>query len=113
MRETTVAKSLASADAPRTFIDGSVRRSVSLRSVSIGYGVDLPGWKWSLHAGGQTGRHSEKHIGVIVSGKMTIRDANGIDFTLGAGDAFEVGPRHDAWVEGEEPCVAIDFSHGT
>jgi hypothetical protein len=29
--------------------------------------------------------------------------------TVGPGEAFEVGPGHDAWVVGDEPCVALDF----
>lgn len=29
---------------------------------------------------------------------------------IGSGDAFEVGPGHDAWVMGDETCVALDVS---
>lgn len=105
-----VVNNLLTADAPRVFIDGSVRRSVRLRTAAIGYGEYRPGWRWSLHAGAQTGRPSAHHVGVIVSGTMRIRDAQGAESHLGPGDAFEIGPGHDAWVEGDEPCIAIDFS---
>lgn len=31
--------------------------------------------------------------------------------TIGPGDAFEVKPGHDAWVLGDETCVALDFEY--
>lgn len=111
MNFSTITKYLTDASDSRTFLDGSVRRSAKLRSAVIGYGVYQPGWKWSLHAGRQTGRTSENHIGVILSGSMTIRDAEGIEWNIGPGDAFEVGPGHDAWVVGNQPCIAVDFCH--
>jgi hypothetical protein len=93
----------------REFIDGSIRSSVLLRSCTIGLGTYTPGWKWSTHAGAQTGKPSENHIGYVVSGSMMIRDSIGIEIEVGPGEAFEVGPGHDAWVIGDEPCVALDF----
>jgi len=107
----TITKSLTKTEDSRTFLDGSVRSSVKLRSAIIGSGVYQAGWKWSLHAGSQTGRTSESHIGYIISGHMTIRDTTGFEWNVGPGDAFEVGPGHDAWVVGNDPCVAIDFYH--
>ena len=95
----------------RTFLDESKRSTVQLRSVLIGLGTYLPGWRWSLHAGPQAGRSSENHVGYIVSGNMMIRDATGIEQEVGPGDAFEVTPGHDAWVIGNEPCIAIDYTH--
>jgi uncharacterized cupin superfamily protein len=111
MTLSTVAKKLTGAENSRTFLDGSIRSSVKLRSAIIGSGVYQAGWKWSLHAGSQTGRASENHIGYIISGHMTVQDAAGTEWNVGPGDAFEVGPGHDAWVVGNEPCVAIDFYH--
>lgn len=93
----------------RKFIDGSIRSTVLLRSAAIGLGTYNPGWKWSLHAGARTGKTSENHIGYIVSGSMIIQDATGFEIEVGPGEAFEVGQGHDAWVIGEEPCVALDF----
>lgn len=110
MDERIVARNLLTADAPRVFADGSTRRSAGLRTAAIGYGEYRPGWKWSVHAGAQSGRPSQSHVGYILSGRMTIRDAGGVETRLGPGDAFEVGPGHDAWVEGDAPCVALDFS---
>jgi hypothetical protein len=91
------------------FLDGSVRSAIILRSAAIGYGTYNPGWKWSLHVGAQTGNASENHIGYILSGRMMVQDASGIEMEVGSGEAFEVGPNSDAWVIGNEPCVALDF----
>jgi hypothetical protein len=70
-----------------------------------------PGWRWSLHVGKQTGKSSTAHIGYVVSGHMAVRGADGAEITVGPEEVFEVGPGHDAWVVGDEPCVALDFEH--
>lgn len=105
----TATRSLAHADRSWTFLDGSKRAAVILNSVAIGQGEYLPGWRWSQHVGPQTGKTSQAHIGLILSGKMGVRDSEGRELTLGPGDAFEVGPSHDAWVISDETCKALDF----
>lgn len=98
-------------DNVRRFLDGSNRSEIMLRSAIIGFGTYQAGWKWSLHAGPQTGRPSGNHIGYILSGRMVVRDSSGIEREVGPGQAFEVGPGSDAWVIGSESCVALDFSN--
>lgn len=93
------------------FLDGSVRKVVKLRTAILGYGTYEPGWTWSKHAGPQSGKSSENHVGYIISGEMMIRDREGVETKLGPGDGFEVTPGHDAWVVGNTPCIAMDFSH--
>jgi quercetin dioxygenase-like cupin family protein len=104
-----IAKRLSNAQNPRVFLDGSRRSVVTLDSVAIGLGEYRPGWKWSKHAGPQTGRSSAAHVGYILSGRMIVRGADGEEVTVGPGDAFEAKPGHDAWVLGNEACVALDF----
>jgi hypothetical protein len=104
-----LAKSLNRADRSWTFLDGSKRSAVILSSVVIGRGEYLPGWRWSLHVGRQTGKGSAAHIGYVLSGQMAIRCPDGREITVGPGEAFEVGPGHDAWVVGNELCSALDF----
>lgn len=95
----------------RTFLDGSKRSVVILETVAVGKGEYLPGWQWSKHAGVQTGKPSERHIGYIISGKMRVKSPKGEELTVGAGEAFELSPGHDAWVVGNETCVALDFEN--
>ena len=95
----------------RSFLDGSHRSVVQLRSAVIGSGTYLPGWKWSLHAAAQNGKPSENHVGYVISGHMTIQDSNGNEQKVGPGEAFEVSPGHDAWVVGNVPCIALDFTY--
>ena len=92
-----------------TFLDGSRRSVVVLKSVAIGKGEYLPGWKWSQHVGAQTGKSSMAHIGYILSGKMIVQGTDEPEIMVGPGDAFEMGPGHDAWVIGDKPCTALDF----
>ena len=102
---------LHSSDNYREFLDGSSRVYECLNSAAIGLGTYLPGWRWSTHAGAQTGKPSERHIGYIISGKFIIQSPSGEEKLVGPGDAFEMGPNHDAWVVGDEPSVALDFTH--
>jgi|GEM_PF-1259297 len=94
----------------RTFIDGSIRSQTILRTAAIGFGIYQPGWRWSLHAGPQTGKSSGNHIGYVVSGRMMIKDASGKESEIEPGCAFEAGPDHDAWVLGDAQCIALDFT---
>ncbi len=106
-----VAKNLEGTENLRTFGDGSMRTVVVLESAAVGRGEYLPGWKWSEHAGTQAGRDSEAHIGYILKGQMVIRGADGREVLVGPGDSFEAQPGHDAWVAGDEMCIALDFKH--
>jgi hypothetical protein len=93
----------------RTFIDGSTRSCALLRTAAVGLGRYMPGWQWSRHAGPQTGKPSENHIGYIISGYMMVRDPSGNEAKAGPGEAFEIPPGSDAWVFGEETCISLDF----
>jgi len=99
----------STADNTRVFIDGSTRGYAVLRTAAIGFGTYQPGWRWSLHAGPQLGKDSENHIGYVVSGRMMVKDPSGNETEIESGCAFEIAPGSDAWVIGDEPCIAIDF----
>ena len=109
-----VAKDLGFPEGPedrRVFGDGSERTTVRLASAIVGRGEYLPGWKWSEHARPQTGRDSESHIGYVISGRIMVMGADGLEVEVGPGEAFEAEPGHDAWVVGDETCIALDFHH--
>jgi len=74
-----------------------------------------PGWKWSECVKPTVGTHScqVSHVNYIISGKMMVRMDDGTEKEMSAGDAAVIPPGHDAWVIGNEPCVAIDFAAGS
>jgi len=107
--DSPVKRSLIESENVREFLDGSSRSSESLRNAAVGLGTYKPGWRWSLHVGAQTGKPSENHIGYVLSGKFRVRSPSGEELVVGPGEAFELSAGSDAWVDGEEPCVALDF----
>ena len=107
---TVEAKSLDTPDLSWTFLDDSERRAVRLGRVVIGRGVYRPGWRWSEHVRPISGEDAAEHIGYVISGRLSVRAVDGTQVEVGPGDAFVVAPGHDAWVLGDEPCVALDFS---
>lgn len=44
-----------------------------------------------------------------MSGSLIVKSASGDESVVGPGEAFELAPGHDAWVNGDQPCVALDF----
>ncbi len=103
-----IAKNISTPDRTWTFLDGSTRSVVILDSVAIGRGEYRPGWRWSEHVGPLSGKPAEAHIGSILSGRMGLKSPDGQEVTVGPGDAFELKPDCDAWVIGDEPCIALD-----
>ena len=49
------------------------------------------------------------HLGVLVSGGMRIVGADGSEYEIGPGTAYEIQPGHDAWVVGDGMAVAFEF----
>jgi hypothetical protein len=70
-----------------------------------------PGWKWSECIKPVAGTDScqVRHVGVVGSGRLTIRHEDGTELELTAGNAYVIEPGHDAWVVGDEPFVTYEF----
>ena len=70
-----------------------------------------PGWRWStsLKFIDKTDSCLRHHFQYHVSGVLKIRMDNGKEITCKPGDFLDIPPGHDAWVEGNEPVVVIDF----
>ena len=83
---------------------------VELGDVAIGRVSYEPGWRWSVDLKPIVGTASCEihHLGFVVSGRLRIVMDDGSTVLLEPDDAFEVPPGHDAWVEGDEPFVAVD-----
>jgi len=73
-----------------------------------------PGWKWSEHVKPTVGTSScmAPHINYVISGHMVVVMDDGDQEEMGPGDFAVIPPGHNAWVLGNEPCVAIDFGAG-
>ena len=71
-----------------------------------------PGWRWTkdVRPIAGTERCMYHHLGYCLSGTLAVDYEDGTTGTVHAGDMFEMPPGHDAWVEGDEPWVAIDFA---
>lgn len=104
-------KNIDKADETRTFPKGHIDL-VTLGEVVFGRATFEPGWKWSecLRAVAGTDSCQVHHNGYLVSGSMHIVMEDGTELDLNAGDVFVCPPGHDAWVTGDGPCVAFDFS---
>jgi quercetin dioxygenase-like cupin family protein len=69
-----------------------------------------PGWRWSEHIKPvvKTDSCQNSHVGYGVSGRITVVAKDGTKKSIGPGDSYTIPPGHDAWVEGNEPFVAIE-----
>src|SRR6202012_153160 len=85
---------------------------VNLPGVTIARTVYQPGWKWSTHVKPVVGTDAcqAARTGFILSGRFRARMDDGREYGFGPGDAHVVSAGHDAWVEGDEPCVALDVA---
>lgn len=101
----------ATPDESRPFASKGHAEVHQLSQGAVMKGVFEPGWKWSEHVAPIAGTKScqAKHIGYVLSGRMTIVMEDGTRADIGPGDFFQAEPGHDAWVVGDEPCVLVDF----
>ncbi len=105
-------KSLNSPDEVRTFEKGKVELT-TVDGVSIGRATFEPGWKWSKCVGpiAKTNSCQAAHFGYQISGTLVTHMDDGTETKSRAGDVMMIPPGHDAWVEGNETVVVIDW-HG-
>ncbi len=96
-----------------------VKEPAKTHSASVNLGVATatkivlqPGWKWSDCVKPFVGGHScqAAHVGVVMSGSMTVAHDDGSEITVHAGDAYTFAPGHDGWVNGDEEFVGYEFS---
>ncbi|MEK7407950.1 MAG: cupin domain-containing protein [Acidobacteriota bacterium] len=104
-------KHLDSPDEVRTFDKGKMEL-VAIGAGAVGRITLQPGWKWSLHVKPVAGTEwcEAPHFQYILSGRLHVVMATGAEFEAGAGEVMFLPPRHDAWVVGAEPFVAIDWT---
>ena len=83
---------------------------VTVGDFTLGKGTFEPGWRWSEDVKPIAGTDScqVRHTGLCLSGSMTVRMDDGTELTVAPGDVVLIEPGHDAWVEGDEPCILLD-----
>jgi quercetin dioxygenase-like cupin family protein len=84
---------------------------VRIGDTSAGRFAFEPGWKWSECVKPVVGTDScqMRHVGVVQSGRLVVSHEDGTELELGPGDAYVIEPGHDAWVEGDEGFVGLEF----
>ena len=106
------AKPFDAPDEVRPFKDGMGQvELVQVGGNPVGRGTFQPGWRWSEHVKPIAGTDScqANHLMYVVSGRMHVVSNDGSEADIGPGDVVAIEPGHDAWVDGEEPCVSVDF----
>jgi hypothetical protein len=100
-----------SPDEVRPFEGKGEARVVNIGGRVIGQGIFEPGWRWSANVKPIAGTEScqVSHLGYVLSGRLHVRMDDGTEGEFGPGDVFAIAPGHDAWVIGDERCVALDF----
>jgi uncharacterized cupin superfamily protein len=107
----TLKKNLQKPDETRSFPKGKMD-VVKVGDLVFGKATFEPGWKWSecVKPIAKTDSCMVNHNCYVVSGRMRIKMDGGSEIEVGPGDVFVCPPGHDAWIIGNEPCVAFDFS---
>jgi hypothetical protein len=104
-------KSVKSPDETRPFVDKGNAAVLNIGGNPALYGTFEPGWKWSDHVKPIAGTDScqAAHLLYCLSGRMKVVMDDGSEGEIGPGDMAAIEPGHDAWVVGDEACVAVDF----
>lgn len=101
-------------DAPDERFDfpGARMDVVSLGGATLTRFVFEPGWRWTddMPAIAGTPTCQAPHSAYVVSGRLAVQMDDGRLTVAGPGEAIGIPPGHDAWVEGDEACVLLDWS---
>jgi hypothetical protein len=103
-------KSFDQAEETRSFDNGHVDL-VEIAGNNVGRIHLEPGWKWSeaVKPIAQTDSCRVAHVGYAISGKLHVVMDDGSELDINGGEAYEIAPGHDAWVEGDEAYEGVEF----
>jgi quercetin dioxygenase-like cupin family protein len=77
---------------------------------TIGRAVFEPEWSWEKCVIAKTTSCQAPYTQYMISKRLKVMMDDGSEEKFGPGDTAIVPPGHNAWVVGNEPCVAIDFA---
>ncbi len=84
---------------------------VKIGGGEIGRYTFQPGWRWSECIKPVAGTDScqVEHVGYCLSGAIHVKHDDGTEADVKAGDVYRIAPGHDAWVDGPQPMVTVEF----
>lgn len=84
---------------------------VKLEGTTVGRYTFEPGWRWSecIKPVAQTETCQVDHVGYALEGRLHVRHDDGTEVEVGPGDVYHIHPGHDAWVEGGQRFLAVEF----
>lgn len=110
LKEKAELKNFNKSDEVREFPKGRLEL-VTIGGAIIGRAIFEPGWRWltSIQPLTKTKSCEAPHFQYHVSGTMVVKMDDGTVLKCKAGDVSLLPSGHDAWVEGNEPVVVVDF----
>jgi hypothetical protein len=104
------AKSFGQPEETRSFDHGRVDL-IEIAGNKVGRTHLEPGWRWSEAVKPIVGTDSCQvaHVGYAIAGKLHVVMDDGTEIDIKGGDAYELAPGHDAWVEGNEAFSGVEF----
>ncbi len=105
-------RGIGTPDEVRSFTDDKGKAEiVNLAGHEVSRSTLEPGWRWSENVKplAQTESCQAEHLGYCLQGRMRVQMNDGSEAEVGPGDFVAIPPGHDAWVEGSEACVFVDF----
>ena len=105
-------KSINSPDEIRTFDKGKVELTTFTNGTTIGRITLEPGWSWEkcVKPIVKTNSCEAPHTQYIISGHIKVVMDDGSEEQFGPGDTAVIPSGHNAWVVGNEPVIAVDFT---
>jgi hypothetical protein len=103
-------KSFEQPEETRSFDSGRVDL-VEIAGNKVGRATLEPGWRWSEAVKPIVGTESCQiaHVGYAVAGRLHVVMDDGTEFDINGGEAYEIAPGHDAWVDGDETFRGVEF----
>ncbi|HEY8700786.1 MAG TPA: cupin domain-containing protein [Arthrobacter sp.] len=91
--------------------DKSAIDVVTVGDYTVGRLTFDPGWRWSdcIKPVVQTDSCQNSHVGFCVSGGLVVETTDGNRININPGDSYTIPPGHDAWVEGDQAFVGVEF----